>query len=405
MNTTRILAAAAALLAGSAAGAGLSSAASAEEDDWPHWRGPNRTGISGETLGGPISARWKADVGIGFSSMAVAKGRVVTLGNANDTDTVFCFDAEKGDVLWKHSYASDLGDKYFEGGTTHTPTIDGDRVYTIGRWGDVFCFDLATGKIAWSANLVKDAGFPPPSWGFGGSPLVHENLLVLNVGDAGVALDKTTGKIVWKSGAQECGYSTPLPLRRGGETLVLIGSAKSYVAVNAKTGAEVWRVKWITQYGVNAADPIVDGDKMFLSTGYGKGAALFKLGEAEPVWQSKVLRTQMNPAVLIAGHLYGVDGDSTEKTALKCVEFATGAVKWSQPIPGSGSVTAAGSDLLVLSGAGGLSIGPASAEGFKPTLNATLPAGKWWTVPVVAHGRIYCRSAEGQVVCLDAQKR
>jgi outer membrane protein assembly factor BamB len=385
----------------------FAAASSARADDWPHWRGPARNGISTEKALPWSATVWSAEVGTGFSSMAVAKGRVVTLGNASDTDTVYCLDAEKGGVLWKHSYASDLGDKYFEGGTTHTPTIDGDRVYTLGRWGDAFCFDLASGNILWSVQIQKELGFPPPAWGFGGSPLVDGNLLILNVGDSGLALDKSSGKVVWKSAATECAYSTPLPVGKGDDTLVLMGSAKSYVAVNARTGAEVWRLKWLTQYGVNAADPIVDGDRVLLSTGYNKGAALFKFGkgEPEPLWQSRVLRSQMNPPVLIGGYLYGVDGDTTEKTNLKCVEFASGAQKWSEPIAGSGSVTAAGADLVVLSGAGELTIAPASPEGFKPAHRAKVGAGKWWTVPVVANGRLYCRNAEGQVVCLDAPKR
>jgi outer membrane protein assembly factor BamB len=385
----------------------LAATSSASADDWPVFRGPSRNGISAEKAQPWSTITWTAEVGTGFSSMAVAKGRVVTLGNANDTDTIYCLDAEKGSVLWKHAYPSALGDNYFEGGTTHTPTIDGDRVYTLGRWGDAFCFDLATGKILWSVKLQKDAGFPTPAWGFGGSPVVHGNLLLLNVGDAGLALEKGSGKLVWKSEAKECAYSTPYLVGQGDDTLMILGSAKSYVAVNAKTGAEAWRVKWLTQYGVNAADPIVDGDRMLLSTGYSKGAALFKLGKGEPelVWQSRVLRSQMNPPVLIGGYLYGVDGDTTEKTVLKCVEFATGTAKWSEPISGSGSVTAAGGDLVVLSGTGELLIAPASPEGFKPAHRAKVGAGKWWTVPVVANGRLYCRNADGQVVCLDAPKR
>ncbi len=384
----------------------LAAASGAGADDWPVFRGPSRNGISAEKAQPWSSIAWTGEVGTGFSSMVVAKGRVVTLGNANDTDTIYCFDAEKGSVLWTHAYPSLLGDHYFEGGTTHTPTIDGDRVYTLGRWGDAFCFDLATGKILWSAKLQKDAGFPTPAWGFGGSPVVHGELLLLNVGDAGLALDKNSGKPVWKSEAKECAYSTPYLVGRGDETLMILGSSKSYVAVNAKTGAEAWRVKWITQYGVNAADPIVSGDKMFLSTGYSKGGALFKIGKGDPevIWQSRVLRSQMNPAVLIGGHLYGVDGDTTEKTFLKCVEFETGNEKWSQPIAGSGSVTAAGGDLVVLSGAGELMIAPASPEGFKPSHRAKVADGKWWTVPVIANGRLYCRNSEGQVVCLVAKR-
>jgi outer membrane protein assembly factor BamB len=387
----------------------MAAASTASADDWPQWRGPSRNGISAEKAQPWSATAWTAEVGLGFSSMVVAKGRVVTLGHANDNDTVYCLDTEKGSVLWKHSYESEIGNNFFEGGTTHTPTIDGDRVYTVGRWGDAFCFDLATGKVLWSAQLQKDLGFPAPTWGFGGSPLVHGDLLILNVGDAGLALEKNTGKVVWKSSAQECAYSTPLPVGQGDDALVLMGSSKSYVAVKARTGAEAWRVKWVTQYGVNAADPIVDGDRMFVSTGYNKGGALYKLGKGEPelVWQNRLLRCQMNPPVLIGGHLYGVDGDNTDKagTHLKCVEFATGTEKWSQPIAGSGSVTAAGGDLVVLSGAGELILAPASPEGFKPTHRTKVADGKWWTVPVIANGRLYCRNAAGQVVCLDAPKR
>lgn len=389
----------------------LALAVPAKADDWPLWRGPQHNGISAEKIepwsgGGPPIA-WKADIGLGFSSVVVANGRAYTTGHRNETDTLFCFDAEKGAVLWKHSYPSDLGDKYFEGGTTGTPTVDGDCVYLLGRWGDLFCFGAATGKILWSLNLEKTEKFPIPSWGFSGAPFVFENLLVVNVGDAGVALDKLTGKIVWKSAAQECGYSTPLPIRRGDETLLVLGSAKSYVAVNAKTGQEAWRVKWITQYGVNAADPVIDGDLMFLSSGYNKGGALFRLGkgEPEPVWQGKSMATQMNPAVLISGHLYAVDGDSDKKPFLKCVEFATGTVKWSQPFPGGGAVAAAGSDLIVLGGGGELTLAPASPEAFKPAARAAVLQGKCWSVPVLANGRIYGRTAEGQLVCVDARKK
>jgi len=387
-------------------------AARAAADDWPQWRGPQRNGISAETgwrdqwpeAGPPLL--WKADVGIGFSSLAVAQGRVYTLGNADDTDTVFCFDADTGRRIWSHAYPSDLGDKFYEGGPTSTPTVDGDRVFTISKWGDLFCFEAATGKIVWSKNVQKETGLPVPAWGFGGSPLVQEDLLLLNVGEAGVALDKKTGKPVWKSAAQEPGYSTPLPFRRGDDGFLLFSSGKAYVAVNPKTGREAWRMKWITNYGVNAADPIVDGDRVFISSGYGKGSTLLRLGAAEPevLWQNKAIRTQMNPCVLLGGHLYGIDGDAASKTALKCIEFATGTEKWAQPIAGSGAVAAADGKLLVLCGNGELKVAPASPDGFTPTAKARVLEGKCWTVPVLANGRIYCRNAEGRVVCVDVRK-
>jgi outer membrane protein assembly factor BamB len=391
----------------------LATACRASAGDWPHWRGPDRNGISRETgwldlwpsAGPPVA--WKGQAGTGFSSFAVAAGRVFTMGNADNTDTVWCYDADSGKVLWKHSYAADLGEKFFEGGPTSTPTIDGERVYTLSRWGDLQCLDAASGKEIWSKNVQEETGARIPGWGFGGSPLVHENLLVLNVGEAGLALDKTTGKIVWHSADKEAGYSTPLPVKHGGEWLALFGSGQSYLAVDLHTGKEAWRVRWLTQYGINAADPIVNGDRVFISTGYGKGAALLQVNGAEPeqLWKSKALRTQMNPAVLFDGHLYGVDGDTTEKASLKCIEFATGKDKWSQPGFGSGSVIIADGKLIALSGAGELMVAPVSSDGFKPTARAQVLGGKCWTVPVLANGRILCRNAKGDVVCLDLRAK
>lgn len=385
---------------------------SAHAADWPHWRGPQRNGVSSEKnwhdtwpKDGPTIA-WKAKVGLGHSSFAVADGRAFTLGHADGQDTVWAFNVADGKVLWKHSYAAELGDKYYEGGTTGTPTISGDRVFTLSRWGDLFCFEAATGKIVWSKNVQKETGAPIPDWGFTGAPLVHENLLVLNVGDAGLALDKGTGKIVWESADKNAGYSTPLPVQRDGQWLAWLGNANAYVAVNLRDGKEVQRIRWVTQYGVNASDPIIEGDKIFLSTGYGKGGALFKLGGGEPeqLWRTKKLRTQLNPAVLFNGHLYGTDGDTTEKAALKCLDFATGEEKWSQPDFGSGASIVADGKLVALSGTGELIVAPATPEGFKPTARVQVLGGKCWTAPVLANGRIFCRNGRGDVVVVDVRQ-
>lgn len=380
--------------------------------DWPHWRGPDRNGISPETgwqdkwpADGPKIA-WKANVGLGFSSFAVAGGRAFTMGHAAEKDTLFCFDAVTGKALWKHSYPAELGDKYYEGGTSGTPTVDGDRVFTLNRWGDVFCYNAADGKVVWSKNVQKETEARVPDWGFGGAPLVNGPHIILNVGDAGLALDKKTGAIVWKSAPKNAGYSTPLPIKSGADTLGVLASGTSYVAVNLKDGKEVWRAKWLTQYEVNAADPIIDGDRLFLSTGYGKGAGLFKLGTPEPeqLWKSKALATQLNAAVLYKGHLYGVDGDTTSKASLKCVEFATGTIKWTHAGFGSGGVIIADGKLIALSGTGELMVAPAKPEGFEPTSRAQVLGGKTWTAPVLANGFIYVRNSRGDVAAIDVRK-
>jgi outer membrane protein assembly factor BamB len=194
----------------------------------------------------------------------------------------------------------------------------------------------------------------------------------------------------------------------GGAPAVIVSTGNAYAAVNADTGKELWRIRWVTQHGVNAADPIVEGDRMFISTGYGKGAALFDLGGGGPpkeLWQSKVLRTQMNPAVLHNGFLYGTDGDTTEKGSFKCVEFATGTQKWAVPNFGSGAAILAGERLIAISGKGELMIAPASPDAFKPTARAQVLGGTCWTAPTLADGRVICRNSQGQVVCLDLRKQ
>lgn len=381
--------------------------------DWPHWRGQERNGISKESgwsdqfpQDGPKIA-WKAKVGLGFSSFVVAGGRAVTMGHADEQDTVFCFDAVSGEELWKHSYPAELGDKFFDGGTTGTPTLDGDHVFTLSRWGDVFCFSAADGKVVWSKNVQEETDARLPDWGFGGAPLVLGDHVFLNVGAAGLALDRKTGAIVWQSEpSAAAGYSTPLPMKSGTQDLAVFSSGQAYVAVNLRDGKQVWSVRWLTQYGVNAADPIIEGDQIFLSTGYSKGSALFDMGGETPkeLWKSKALATQMNAAVLFQGHLYGVHGDTTGRAALKCIEFATGKEKWSHANFGSGGVIIADGRLMGLSGTGELMIAPATSEGFNPVAQAQVLGGKTWTAPVLANGLIYCRNSRGDVVVVDVRK-
>ena len=388
---------------------------SVRADDWPQWRGPERNGISKESGWafqwpdeGPKIA-WKAKVGLGYSSFVVADGRAYTVGFANSQDTVFCFDANSGNELWKHSYKAELGDKYFQGGTTGTPAIEGNRLYWLSRWGDLFCFEAPSGKIIWEKNLHQEAKMPIPDWGFTGAPYVHKNLLVLNVGDAGLAVEKETGKIAWKSASKNPGYSTPVPIPGtpgAAEPLLVFGSAQSYLAINPETGKEAWRVRWVTEFGVNAADPIISGDKMFIATGYGKGAALFDLNAKPPkeIWKKKVLRTQLNAGVLYEGHVYGTDGDTDDRASLKCVNFLTGQEVWSEPNIGTGGVMIADGKLIVLSAQGELMVLPASTVGFQPTARAQVLGGTSWTAPVLANGRIYCRNSRGDVVCVDVRK-
>ncbi|HRQ89950.1 MAG TPA: PQQ-like beta-propeller repeat protein, partial [Bacteroidia bacterium] len=310
-----------------------------------------------------------------------------------------------GEPIWKHSYPQPLGDLYFQGGTTGTATVDGNRVYHLAREGELFCLEASSGKVLWQKHLHKDFGYTKPTWGFSGAPLVWDDWLFVNAGESGINLKKQDGSVIWKSGNEEAGYSTPYPLSRNGWHLVVFSNKRSYVCVDASNGTEVWSHKWMTRYGVNAADPIVSGDLILISSGYGKGATVLKWvdkGDPAKVWQSRDLQTQMNAPVLINGYLYGVSGnEGQDGTGLRCVELATGTVKWTDTGVGHGAVSAVKGHLLVLTEAGELQVAPVSTEGYSPTFKQSAVPPKVWTVPVFANGRVYCRNASGKLVVLD----
>ena len=372
--------------------------------DWPNYRGPNHDGISKETgwttawpADGP-KVLWKAKVGLGFSAIVVAKGRAYTQGNTSDVDTIFCFDATTGTSIWKHSYAAPLDAKYYEGGTSATPTVEGDQVYTVSKRGILHCLSAADGKVIWTKNLQEELGAKIPDWGFAGSVLIAGDLAIVNIGSAGTALDKKTGKVVWTSGTEESGYSTPVPIEVKDERAILLAIKRDVVAVKVKDGQELWRFPWKTQYDVNAADPMLVGNKVFVSSGYNHGGGVFdvSVSPAKEVWNNKNMRNHFASSVLWQGHLYGVD-----ENQLRCLVFETGEVKWTDKVSGKGSLIIADGKLIVLTERGELLVANPSPDGFKPIARAQVIGGKCWSAPTLANGKIYCRTGPGDVVCVD----
>jgi len=380
--------------------------------DWPRYRGPGMNGISEEEglkTSGPVKVLWSVETGLGYSAPVIGGGKVVISGHdGKDKDTLYCFDETSGEEKWTFSYPQPIGDLYFQGGTTGTSTLDGDRVYHLAREGELFCLDAGNGKVIWQKHLNKDFEYTKPTWGFTGAPMVWDDWLLINAGDTGINLKKNDGSVIWKSGDEEAGYSTPYPVTRDGWRLVVFSNKRSYVCVDASNGTEVWRHKWMTRYGVNAADPVISGDLVFISSGYGKGAVLLEWkgkGEPESLWQNRELQAQMNAPVLIDGHLYGIHGnESQDGTGLRCLEMATGTVKWSETTVGHGTLMAVQGNLLVLTENGEIQVAPATPTEYKPTLSQKVIEPRVWTVPVFSNGRVYCRNASGSLVVLDMKK-
>jgi len=376
--------------------------------DWPNYRGPDYNGFSQET-------DWKADweneapkilwtksIGIGFSSITVADGRAYMMGNTGksgekaNTDIVFCVDAVSGEELWRHEYPCELQPKYYEGGTLSSPTVDGDVVYTLSKMGDLFCFNAETGKIIWE----KKMDYTLPTWHFSSSPLVWHDLLIFNLGSAGVALNKKDGALVWENGDGPCGYSTAVPYNMDGQDCVMIFGYQSIMGLTAKDGKKVWEYEWKTQHDVNAADPIIDGNKVFISSGYNRGCSVLEVNgsKATKVWESRVIRNHMNCTMLYEGFLYGFD-----ESQLKCVDFKDGTEKWSEKSMGKGALMMSQDGrLIIMSDKSELVIAKATPEKFELiSKTQLLPKGKCWTVPTLANGKIYARNAAGDVACID----
>ena len=391
----------------------VTSTAKAELGEWPMWRGPRADLISHEEnwnaqwpAGGPPRL-WTANVGIGFSSFSVADGRLYTMGHKGGQDTIYCIDAENGKPVWTHSYPCAIVDNLHEGGPSATPTIDGDRVYTVSKEGHLFCLDAAKGGVIWLVELQKLLGVAMPDWGFSSSPLILGDMLILEAGRT-VALNKKTGDLIWQTEKFRPGYGSPTAFEHNGELLITTLNNDALLVAKADSGEVIDTAPWESSFATVANTPIVSGDTIFISSGYNQGCALFQLagGKLNQIYKNKDMRNQMNNSVLADGVLYGFDGNSHNRRTvlLVCMDYATGKVRWSERGLGCGSVMAADGKLIILGDEGELVIAEASPEAFKPISRAKVLDGRCWTVPVLAGGRIYCRNAAGDVVALDVRR-
>jgi outer membrane protein assembly factor BamB len=391
-------------------------AATAVADDWPFFRGPYYNGISTETgwladwpEAGPKVA-WKADVGIGASSVVVAGNHVVTMGarNVQNQDVVTCLDADSGRVIWQHAYACKFDARQFEGGPASTPTLDDSRVYSLSFDGQLHCLDVADGRVVWRRHLVEDFGGRYSSWKYAGSPLILGDRLILDTGadgDSTIALDKSTGTKLWGVGDDLAGYATPIPFVHADRQGVLVFKARAMVAHDLATGRELWRIDWRTFYDCNASTPTVVDDLLFISTGYGSSSArgaLFRMDAVPPrqVWLNQDLETKMNSAVVFQGYVFCISEKS--RGQLMCFDLRDGSIVWSESsFAPYGTLMIADGKLIVLDEKGELVIADATPEGYRERSRVRVLDGRCWVMPVLANGRIYAKDNLGRLVCLD----
>jgi outer membrane protein assembly factor BamB len=275
----------------------------------------------------------------------------------------------------------------------------------VGREGQVFCLDAATGKVVWQKNVVTDGGAKIPEWGIASSAVIDGNLLYVNAGAGGIALDKATGREVWNGGSGAAGYASPVVFNSPAGKCVALFSAKELVVADAATGKKKATYPWVTSYDVNGADPLVDGDRIFLTSGYDRGCTMLKFNgrSLEKVWENKNIRSHFTSPVMLGGALYGVDGQAGSKAQLTCLDPVTGEVKW-RGATGFGGMMVAGGKFLVLNDSGFLVAAEAGPAAYKEIARGKVVDGKPWTMPVLANGVVYCRNEKGDLAAVDVSK-
>jgi len=394
----------------------LAAAAAAQDANapsWPQWLGPARNGVSNETAwrsdfdanGPPVL--WKARVGAGFGGISVAGGRACTLGNQDGNDTVTCFGARDGKVLWQNSYACPAiiprGLINLYPGPRSTPTLAGGMVYTLSRAGHLRCLDAAAGRLLWRRDLRDEpVGIGLPTFGLACSPLAVGRLVVVDVGRI-VAVDARSGAVAWQSRKYRQAYSSPVALTVDGRQCVAAFNGDGLAVVDANDGAQVLLHPWRFLFIDNCTTPLVSGQLCFLSTCQHPGSGVVKLagGKATTVWRNGEMQNLYSNSVLAGGMLFGFHGGLLGPGSLRCVDFATGNWKWTERSVKMGGLIAAGGRLIILSDGGELVVAEASDKGFKPLARAQVLKGACWAPPALAGGLLYCRNHSGDVVCLD----
>lgn len=367
--------------------------------DWPCFRGPNRNGVVREKLtllrGGPKPI-WTAKVAGGNASAVVAGGRLYVFGAGRDN--LACLDARTGRRLWSQSIET-------HGGNT-TPVVENGRVYVVsgvarisGERPDAqpvpiaYCCDATTGNVRWRRELTESTG--ERVYGLAGSPVVWEDLLLINGGN-GAALKLGTGEIAWHHPGFP-GLATPVVFTWQAKACVALFSGDRLITREARTGRELWQIPWKTVTGVNACDPIIMGTRVFLCSDYGLGRAMYDFSSGQPrlLWQFGAGQgSRFSSGFANGGQLY-----CFYQRFFACLDPATGEPRWQEE--GGMSALLLGDTLVRVRETGEIMFGRLSAEKHEPLASADAGVRELKSIPAYWDGKLYLRSEGGQIACLQ----
>jgi outer membrane protein assembly factor BamB len=327
-------------------------------------------------------------------------------------EVVECLDARTGKERWKTSYASNYVDDYGKGnGPRSTPVIAGQRVFTLGAEGQLHCLDLGSGKVLWKRSLLEDYQVLKNFFGVGTSPLLEGDLLLINVGgpQAGIiALASDSGKEIWRATDQLASYSSPVAATIHGTRQVFFFTRDGLVALEPTKGMVLFSKRWRARSvaSVNAATPLVVDDHVFLSASYNTGAVWLRVNEdgVTEEWKGDgILSNHYDTSIYSKGHLYGLDGRQETGVRLRCVEVATGKVRWSQDSFGCTSLLLAEGNLIGLIESGELVLFEATPEAYREKARATVLSKPCRAPIALANGLLYGRDDQ-KLMCWNLKK-
>jgi outer membrane protein assembly factor BamB len=397
----------------------LSIARISSAADWPQFRGPNRDDVSRET---GLLKSWPDDgpplvwhikgLGHGYSSVSIVGDRIYTLGNTDNVSKVFALARKDGKVVW-------TGEVGAAGGNLGcTPTVDGDRVYALGQKGDLVCLHTRNGSQVWHRDLIKDFNGSKGGWDYCESPLVDGDHLIVTPGGKEatmVALDKKTGKTIWKCAipmaSNQAGYSSIVVANVGGvkQYVQLLNGGVAGVSTDGKP---LWQYEKLGPNTANIPTPIVLNDQILAVAGYGKGGALLKLTangdemKVDEVYFKHELTNKHGGVLVVGDYAYG---DTDDQGKPYCAEVSTGKIEWKRTKEGNGrgsaSVTYADGRLYFQYDNGVVALVEASPDGYKETGTFKVETdGAAWAHPVVVGGRLYLREGDS-LYCYDIRAK
>ncbi|MAB60431.1 MAG: alcohol dehydrogenase [Verrucomicrobiales bacterium] len=387
--------------------------------DWPQYLGPNRNAIYPDKAltktwpdDGPKVVWRKKDIGEGLCGLVVSGEKAILFHEIARQDVIECLNAKTGRSIWSNQYPTSFSDSLGSGGGPRaTPAIIENKVYTMGAQGMVVCTDMTSGKTIWQVDAQKKFRAPNGFFGMACSPLIEGNALLLNIGGENgmgiVALNKINGKLLWKTLDDEASYSSPVMATLQGKRRAVFFTRSGLAVINPIDGNIDYQQHWRSRIhaSVNAAAPLVVADQIFITSSYNTGALVIKSTKEryKKIWSNDTsLSSQYASVMHKDGFLYGTHGraDIPPTPALRCIELATGKIRWSEDRFGDCQMILCGDRLAALMENGELVLGQVSPNGWKEISRAQVVGSDARRQPALADGRLYVRS-KNQISCLE----